>query len=65
MFLCFYVDDVIFTGSNLKMIGDFKHIMMKEFEMTDLGLMSSFWALKSSKETMESSFVKGNLLLSF
>jgi len=24
------------------MIGDFKHIMMKEFEMTDLGLMSCF-----------------------
>ena len=39
-FLCLYVEDVIFTGSNLKMIGDFKHIMMKDFEMTDLSLMS-------------------------
>ncbi|XP_068497689.1 uncharacterized mitochondrial protein AtMg00820-like [Phaseolus vulgaris] len=29
-------------GSNLKMISDFKHIMMKEFEMTDLGLISYF-----------------------
>ena len=40
LILCLYVDDVIFTGSNLKMIGGFKHIMMKEFEMTDIGLMS-------------------------
>jgi len=39
LILCLYVDDVIFTGSNLKMISDFKHIMRKEFEMTDLGLI--------------------------
>jgi len=36
------------------MIGDFKHIMMKEFEMSDLGLMSYFLViylgLHSSKE---------------
>jgi len=42
LILCLYVDDVIFTGSNLKMIDDFKHIMMKEFEMNNLGLMSYF-----------------------
>ena len=46
LILCLYVDDVIFTGSNLKMIGDFKHIMMKEFEMTDLGLMSYFLGIE-------------------
>ena len=28
------------------MIGDFKHIMMKEFEMTDLGLMSCFLGIE-------------------
>ena len=42
LILCLCVDDVSFTESNLKMIGDFKHIMMKEFEMTDLSLMSYF-----------------------
>ena len=46
LILCLYVDDVIFTVSNLKMIGDFKHIMMKEFEMTDLGLMSYFLGIE-------------------
>ena len=34
------------NGSNLKMIGDFKHIMMKEFEMTDLGLMPYFLGIE-------------------
>jgi len=37
---------VIFTGSNLKMIGDFKHIIMKEFQMTDLDLMSYFLGIE-------------------
>jgi len=46
LILCLYVDDVIFTGSNMKMIGDYKHIMMKEFEMTDLGLMSYFLGIE-------------------
>jgi len=50
LILCLYVDDVIFTGSNLKMIGDFKHIMMKEFEMTDLGLMSYFLSIEVIQE---------------
>jgi len=46
LILCLYVDDVIFTESNLKMIGDFKNIMMKELEMTDLGLMSYFLGIE-------------------
>jgi len=46
LILCLYVDDVIFTRSNLKMIGDFKHITMKEFEMIDLGLMSYFLGIE-------------------
>ena len=37
---------MIFTGSNLKMIGDFKHIIMKEFQMTDLDLMSYFLGIE-------------------
>jgi len=37
---------VIFTGSKLKMIGDFKRIMMKEFEMTGLDLISYFLGIE-------------------
>ena len=53
LILCLYVDDVIFTGSNLKMVGDFKHIMMKEVERTDIGLMSYFLGIE---------FIQGCLL---
>ena len=43
---CLYVDDLIFTGDFG--IKDFKAVMESEFEMTDLGLMKFFWALKFS-----------------
>jgi len=46
LILCLYVDDMIFIGSSLKMVGDFKHIMMKEFEMTDLDLMFYFLGIE-------------------
>jgi hypothetical protein len=39
MFVC---GDLIFTGNNPKMFGDFKQVMIKEFEMTDIGLMSYY-----------------------
>ena len=41
-----YVDDLIFTGDFG--IINFKADMESEFEMTDLGLMKFFWALKFS-----------------
>ncbi|XP_026450984.1 uncharacterized protein LOC113351153 [Papaver somniferum] len=37
-----YVDDLIFTGNNSEMIKEFWEDMVKEFEMTYLGLMSYF-----------------------
>ncbi|KAK2978670.1 hypothetical protein RJ640_023384 [Escallonia rubra] len=40
--ICLYVDDLIFTGNNVKMFDDFKKGMAKEFEMTDIGLMSYY-----------------------
>ena len=64
LILCLYVDDVIFIGSNLKMIGDFKHIMMKEFEMSDLGLMCYFLGVEVIQGD-DGIFIRGNLLLSF
>ena len=40
-----YVDDLIFRGDFV--IKYFRKIMESEFEMTDLGLMTFLWALKS------------------
>jgi len=44
LMVCLYVDDMIYTG-NL-MLEDFKTVMKKEFEMTDLGLMKYFLGLE-------------------
>ncbi|KAJ4818102.1 reverse transcriptase [Rhynchospora pubera] len=41
-----YVDDLIFTENSGEMIEKFKKAMMREFEMTDLGLMSYFLGLE-------------------
>ena len=40
LFVALYVDDLIFTENNRDMIKKFKSEMTREFEMTDLGLMS-------------------------
>ncbi|KAJ7958815.1 Retrovirus-related Pol polyprotein from transposon TNT 1-94 [Quillaja saponaria] len=42
LFVCLYVDDLIFTGNNPIMFEDFKKAMTCEFEMTDMGLMSYY-----------------------
>ena len=42
--VCIYVDDMIYIG-NL-MLEDFRTVMRKEFEMTDLGLMKYFLGLE-------------------
>ena len=42
--VCIYVDDMIYT-SNL-MLEDFRIVMKKEFEMTDLGLMKYFLGME-------------------
>jgi hypothetical protein len=46
MFIYLYVDDILFTRDNHTMIQDFKQSMMKEFEMTDLGLIAYFMGLE-------------------
>ena len=40
--MCIYVDDLIFTVSNPKMFEEFKQTMAREFEMSDMGLMSYY-----------------------
>nr|KYP70017.1 Retrovirus-related Pol polyprotein from transposon TNT 1-94 [Cajanus cajan] len=46
LIVCLYVDDLIFTGNNPKMIAEFREAMVKCFEMTDLGLMSYFLGIE-------------------
>ena len=41
-----YVDDLIFTGSDKKMIEDFKRDMMKKYEMSDLGFLHYFLGIE-------------------
>ncbi|CAA7027704.1 unnamed protein product [Microthlaspi erraticum] len=37
-----YVDDLIYTGNSVELLEEFKASMMREFSMTDLGLMKFF-----------------------
>ena len=46
LFVCLYVDDLIFIGNNSTMFEDFKKSMVHEFEMTDIGLMAHFLGLE-------------------
>ena len=41
-----YVDDLLITGGNIKLVEDFKREMMQIFEMTDLGLMTYFLGME-------------------
>lgn len=42
LIVCLYVDDLIFTRNDEFLFREFKQSMMKEFEMTDLGVMKYF-----------------------
>jgi len=44
--LLLYVDDLIFTESNGKIVENFKEAMTSDFEMMDLGLMKYFLSLE-------------------
>ncbi|XP_057746722.1 uncharacterized mitochondrial protein AtMg00810-like [Arachis stenosperma] len=44
--MCLYVDNLIFTGNNLKIITEFREAMIKYFEMTNMGLMSHFLGIE-------------------
>ena len=51
-----YVDDLIFMGNSQRLIEEFKKDMMREFEMTDLGLMKYFLGIEV-KQLKEGVFV--------
>jgi hypothetical protein len=44
--VCLYVDDLIFTKNNPKIFKDFKQVMIKEFEMTDISLMTYYLGIE-------------------
>ncbi len=44
-----YVDDLLYTGSSQQLMMEFKQVLMKEFEMTDLGEMNYFLGLEVSQ----------------
>ena len=50
LFVCLYIDDLIFTGNNPIMFEDFKRSMVQEFEMTDIGLMAYFLGLEVTQK---------------
>lgn len=50
--VCIYVDDIIYTSSSTNLLQEFKALMVKEFEMSDMGSLSYFLGLEitQSKE---------------
>jgi hypothetical protein len=54
--VCLYVDDLIFTGNNSRLLAEFKENMSTQFEMTDMGLMSYFLGIEL-KQTNEGIFI--------
>jgi hypothetical protein len=56
-----YVDDLLITGDNAKLVEEFKREMMKFFEMTDLGLMTYFLGMEIKQLENEVSSVKRNM----
>lgn len=46
MIVSVYVDDLIYTGDDDIMLGEFKESMMKEFDMSDLGKMRFFLCIE-------------------
>ncbi|RVW16067.1 Retrovirus-related Pol polyprotein from transposon RE1 [Vitis vinifera] len=51
-----YVDDMLVTGNQPRLIQSFKDEMNKVFEMTDLGVMKYFWEWKSCNHVQEFSY---------
>ncbi|KAD6455043.1 hypothetical protein E3N88_09749 [Mikania micrantha] len=47
--ICLYEDDIIYTGSSNELIDEFKQHMLKEFDMTDIGILNYFLGLEVIK----------------
>ena len=44
--VCVYVDDLVYTTNSVTLLEDFRRMMINEFKMTNLGLMSYFLGLE-------------------
>ncbi|CAL1396308.1 unnamed protein product [Linum trigynum] len=50
LMVCLYVDDLVFTGNDPQMFEEFKKTMVREFEMTDIGLMSYYLGIEVNQK---------------
>ncbi|KAE8674311.1 Detected protein of unknown function [Hibiscus syriacus] len=50
LIVCLYVENLIFTGSHPSMFNEFKDVMMKEFEMIDMGLMAYYLGIEFKQQ---------------
>ncbi|KAJ8764765.1 hypothetical protein K2173_009165 [Erythroxylum novogranatense] len=48
-----YVDDLLVTGNNARLVEEFKQEMKQDFEMTDLGLMTYFLGMEVKQRQSE------------
>ena len=47
--VCLYVDDLLFTGIDVKIMQNFKQDIMQAYEMSDLGLLNYFLGIEVSQ----------------
>ena len=47
--VCLYVDDLLFTGNDVKMMQNFKQDMVQPYKMSDLGLLNYFLGIEVSQ----------------
>jgi len=58
-----YVDDMLVTRSNVKLLAEFKREMQDVFEMSDIGIMNYFLGMEIHQCSQVFLFHKGNMLL--
>jgi hypothetical protein len=59
LFICqIYADDIIFGSTNKSFFDDFSKIMTDRFEMSMMGVLTSFLDFKSSKPKRKLSLAK-------
>ena len=61
LFVCLYVDELIYTGNDDTLLSFIKHSMMKEFDMMDLGRMRYFLGLEVLQRADGILFAKRNM----
>jgi len=57
-----YVDDLLVTGDDTRLVEEFKQEMMQIFEMTDLGLMSYFLGIEIKQNEDDVFICQKNML---